>query len=373
MKIGFDAKRAFNNHRGLGNYSRETLRILTTLAPDHQYHLFTPEVDPSIGFHCPDNAVVHQPSDRLGRLSPSMWRTFSISKEVEQLGLDLYHGLSHELPYGIEKTKTRTVVTMHDLLFLKKPELYPFVDRLMYRTKYLHSCQVAHRVIAVSERTKQDLLELTSVPESKVDVVYQGCRPEFKTLVGETQKKDVKQRYELPDSYLLNVGAIEPRKNQMLLLKALIAGHIDMPLVIAGQRGNSLQELRSFIVQQKLQHQVKVLPDFPYEDLPALYQCATLFVFPSIYEGFGIPIVEAMTSGLPVIAATGSCLEEAGGSHSRYVDPTDATAWAEAINEILNDESKRGTMIVKGLEHVQRFSDPAIADQLLRIYNHLLI
>lgn len=372
MKIGFDAKRYFTNQRGLGTYSRETIRILTTLAPENEYHLITPIADQRDSYVLGERVYVHLPSFPLGKLGRSFWRTYRITPRAERLGLDVYHGLSHELPYGIEKTKTHTVVTMHDLLFLKQPELFPEFDRKMYCKKYLRSCKVADKVIAVSERTKHDLLELTDTPESKIEVVYQGCSPQFKTLVNETQKKSLREKYRLPEQFLLNVGAFEPRKNQLLILKALKAGKIDMPLVMAGRTTDYLKELQKYITENGLQNQVKLLPDFPAADLPALYQCASLFVFPSTYEGFGIPVVEAMTSGIPVIAATGSCLEESGGPDSIYVNPNDEEELASRINEVLSDEQKHVSMMLKGLTYTQRFSDQTIAENLIRIYKSIL-
>lgn len=372
MKIGFDAKRAFTNHRGLGTYGRETIRIMATCAPENQYYLFTPDVDPTIRINRLDNQVVKLPSFYIGSFTRTLWRTFRITSHAEKLGLDVYHGLSHELPYGIEKTKVHTVVTMHDLLFLKQPELFPAFDRKMYCKKYLRSCKVADKVIAVSERTKHDLLELTDTPESKIEVVYQGCSPQFKTLVNETRKKSLKEQYGLPEQFLLNVGAFEPRKNQLLILKALKAGKIDMPLVMAGRTTDYLKELQKYITENGLQNQVKLLPDFPAADLPALYQCASLFVFPSTYEGFGIPVVEAMTSGIPVIAATGSCLEESGGPDSIYVNPNDEEELASRINEVLSDEQKHVSMMLKGLTYTQRFSDQTIAENLIRIYKSII-
>ena len=366
MKIGFDAKRAFNNHRGLGNYSRDTIRILTSLAPENEYHLFTPSVDWSLLYTHPENAVVHRPKFLFGNAGRAFWRTYRITSEAERLGLDIYHGLSHELPVGIEKTKVRSVVTMHDLLFLTHPELYSNFDRKMYTKKYLRSCRVADRVIAASEHTKRDLLELTKVPEEKIEVVYQGCAPEFKQLVSETDKKRLREQYGVPEHFILNVGAIEPRKNQLLILKALKAGKIEMPLVIAGQSTDYMKELQLYIEKNDLQYQVWLLHDFPFAWMPALYQC------PSTYEGFGIPLVEALTSGVPVIAAKGSCLEESGGPDSLYVDPNSEEELAECINELLANEQKRASMMIKGLGYAQRFSDETIAENLIRIYKNLI-
>lgn len=372
MKLGFDAKRAFNNYRGLGNYSRETLRILTTMSPEYQYYLFTPRIDPNIGYECPSNAQLVTPKAR-GTWPQAVWRTFGTAKEAKRLQLDLYHGLSHELPYGIEKTGIRTVLTMHDLMFLSHPEFFSRFDRTMYRKKYLRSCRVADRIIAVSEQTKRDLLALTDVDPGKVEVVYQGYRPEFKQMTTPDQRRSLREKYQLPETFLLNVAALEPRKNQLLILKAMIAGKLDIPLVIAGRKTSYLKTLEAFIAQHGLERQVILLPDLPTEELHTLYQCASVFVFPSFYEGFGIPVVEALESGLPVIAATGSCLEESGGPSSIYVSPDDENELAERLRQVLEDQELREDMAFKGHLYAVRFSDQAIHQQLIQIYQNLLI
>lgn len=371
MRIGFDAKRAFNNSRGLGNYGRDTIRILSSLAPENQYYLFTPDLRTDIGFTTPSNTFL-QTAHTTGKLSKSIWRTIGITQEAKKLGLEIYHGLSHELPYGIEKTGIRTALTMHDLLFLHHPELFPAFDRLMYKKKYLHSCSITDIIIAVSDKTKQDLLELVGIDAGKIKVVYQGCRSEFKIKATEAQKQELREKYRLPKEFLLNVGALEARKNQLLILKALIAGKLKIHLVIAGQKTDYVRELEDFIIQQGLQRQVTLLPNIPAAELPILYQCASIFVFPSLYEGFGIPVLEALESGLPVIAATGSCLEESGGPDSLYASPHHEEAWAEKIQALLDDDHLREDMVEKGHEYAQRFSDQAICRQLIQIYQNLL-
>ena len=368
MRIGYDAKRAFNNHRGLGNYSRDTIRIIATHFPDCQLELFTPKRDPSIRFDCPYNVDIIQPSHTFMH---SLWRTFGITKEAEKRHLDLYHGLSHELPVGIEKTHIPTVVTMHDLIFIRHPELYPFIDRKSYKIKYLRSCHVADSIIAVSQQTKMDLIELWGIDEKKISVIYQGCHPIFCQQVTESQKEKVRKKYSLPETYLLNVGAIEPRKNQLLILKALKVGAISEPLVIAGRKTEYIAELQQYIKEKKLQSQVHILPNVDFNDLPALYQEASIFVYPSMYEGFGIPIVEALQSGLPVIAAKGSCLEESGGPSSRFVSPNDEVELAEQIKIVLNNKELRNYMIQNGKAFAEKFSDKAIANNLMQLYQTL--
>lgn len=369
MRIGYDAKRAFNNHRGLGNYSRDTIRIVASHFPDSQLDLFTPKTDPSIRFDCPQNASIIQPKNHF---MSSLWRTFGITKEAERRHLDLYHGLSHELPVGIEKTHIPTVVTMHDLIFVRHPELYPYIDRKLYKAKYLRSCQVADRIIAVSQQTKNDLIELWNINEDKISVVYQGCHPTFCQQVSENQKQSIRKKYNLPESYLLNVGAIEPRKNQLLILKAIKAGAIDTPLVIAGRKTDYIVELQQYIEKNKLHSLVHILPNVDFNDLPALYQGASLFIYPSQYEGFGIPIVEALQSGVPVIAAKGSCLEESGGPDSRYISPNNEVELAEQIMIVSRDKELTNNMIEKGKAYAKQFSDMAIAQQLMKIYTELI-
>ena len=369
MKIGYDAKRAFNNHRGLGNYSRDTIRIVASYFPDSQLDLFTPKIDQSIPFDCPKNATVIKPKHKF---MTSLWRTFGIAKEAERRQLSLYHGLSHELPIGIEKTNISTVVTMHDLIFISHPELYPFIDRKLYKTKYLRSCRIADRIIAVSQQTKNDLIKLWGIEEEKITVIYQGCHPTFCKQVTENQKETVRKKYNLPETYLLNVGAIEPRKNQLLIISALKAGAIDTPLVIAGRKTDHIIDLQQYIEKNKLQSQVHILPNVAFTDLPALYQNASIFIYPSLYEGFGIPIVEALQSGVPVIAAKGSCLEESGGPNSRYVSPNDEVELAEQIMIVSKDNNLRNSMIENGKAFAKQFSDDAIANRLMKLYKDLI-
>lgn len=372
MRIGFDAKRAFNNTRGLGNYSRDTIRILAAQNPENQYVLFTPSKRDDILFTVPDNSSVIEPEAFFDRSFPSFWRTFSLAKLAEKSNLDIYHGLSHELPRGIEKTRLKRVVTMHDLIFLKFPNLYPFIDRKLYEKKYLHSCEIANHIIAISEQTKRDLIELARVPEDKITVVYQGCNPVFNHEVTAEQKAQVREKYHLPAQFILNVGALEKRKNQLLILQSMALKNIDFQMVIVGVNTKYADVLRQFIASHGLEKRVMILSDVPFTDLPAIYQSASLFVYPSLFEGFGIPILEAMHSGVPVIAATGSCLEESGGPGSLYVSPDNAEELADKISKVLSDSSLRAEMLQKSAEYMRLFSDEAIARNLMSIYRKVL-
>lgn len=368
MKIGFDAKRAFNNARGLGNYSRDTVRILSSQFIDNQYFLFTPKINSDIPFPVPDNCEVVLPTGLISRQLPSAWRTFGIAQEAAGRQIELYHGLSHELPVGIEKKKIATVVTMHDLIFMKFPQLYPALDRAMYKRKYLRSCEIANRVIAISEQTKRDLMELGGVDEAKIDVVYQGCSPIFRQPVSDAQAEAVRQKYHLPAQFVLSIGALEERKNHILIMRALAEQNLDFPLVVVGNETDYTPKLREYIAEHHLENRVTLLNGVPFAEFPALYRCASLFVYPSLFEGFGIPVLEALTMGVPVIAATGSCLEESGGPESRYVSPTNSDELGQQMVEVLSDSALQRTMIAAGTDFAQKFSDEAIARNLWKSY-----
>lgn len=372
MHIGFDAKRIFHNHRGLGNYSRDIVRILSNRLPDHQYYLFTPNLKDAFPFPLKENCSIVQPNGFLERNLSSVWRTYWSCADIKRLNLDVYHGLSHELPVGIEKTRTKSVVTMHDVIYLKYPRLYPFIDRKLYKGKYLRSCRVADMVIAISEQTKRDLIEYAGVEEQRIKVVYQGCHPHFGQTVSIQEKARVARTYRLPETFMLHVGALEKRKNQALILEAMYRYRIDLPLVLVGKPTPYLNELKAFVEKKGLKGRVLFLTSVPDSDLPAIYQSSSLFLFPSLFEGFGIPILEALQSGVPVIASTGSCMEETGGDASCYINPNDADELGHVIITLLNDEERRSRMTEAGRRHARQFSDEAIAENLFTIYTTLL-
>ncbi|MDR3706249.1 MAG: glycosyltransferase family 1 protein [Paludibacteraceae bacterium] len=371
MKIGFDAKRAFYNSRGLGNYSRDTIRILSEQNADDHFYLFTPKIKDRISFSFNSNCELVSPQGFYINV-PSVWRTMGVTTDINRLNLDIYHGLSNELPFGMEKSKARSVVTMHDLIFLKFPELYPWIDRQLYKKKYIQSCKKADVIVAISQQTKTDLIDLIGIKEEKIKIVYQGCNPIFLQEQTDELKASVKKKYNLPNQFLLTVGAIEPRKNHKLILDALVVGKLDISLIIVGHSTVYTNELKSYIHENKLDEKVKILSGVPLEDLSAIYQLATVFVYPSIFEGFGIPILEALNSRVPVVTSTGSCFEETGGHGSCYVDPYNPQELANALTGILNDEDKQKLMIVEGVGHAAAFSDKSISDNLMKIYKTLL-
>lgn len=374
MNIGFDAKRAFCNSRGLGNYSRDTIRLLSEQYPANRYSLFTPRINESIRWNYnTECASTELPQGIFSKkLFSSLWRTKNICEDIKRLNIDVYHGLSHELPYGIEKTGTKTVVTMHDLIFLKNPELFPLFDRYSFKKKYTHGCKTADRVIAISEETKRDLIEFMQEDESRIDVVYQGCNPIFHQPVEERELEEVKKRFSLPNQFMLIICAIERRKNHELILKAMRNPQLDIPLVIVGRPSEYKNHLDELIREYHLENRVIFLNAMPTEALPALYKLASVFVYPSLFEGFGIPILESLTMGTPVVTSEGSCFRETGGDAARYIDNSDADQLAATLIDILQHEDLQQEMVAKGFAHAQKFSDESIARNLMSVYNKIL-
>lgn len=370
MKIGFDAKRAFFNYSGLGNYSRNIILYLQKFYPGHSYHLYVPRKREGMGDSLEKNQQIHFPESRIGKKLPSFWRSYWLPGRLEADELDLYHGLSNEIPFGIHKKKIKSIVTIHDLIFLRYPHWYPPIDRKIYLRKSRYSCQAANRIIAISEQTKQDIIEFYGIGADKIDVVYQGCDPIYYEEVSEAKRKEIRVKYDLPGEYLLNVGTIEKRKNLLVLVQALHSRNIDKPLVVVGRPKPYADEVKSYIRQHRMED-IYFLENVPSEDLPALYQMSALFIYPSQFEGFGIPILEALNSGVPVITSKGSCFAEAGGEHSMYAEPGNVDELGEAVVKVLNDSELRKRMIEKGYNHAQSFRENVIADNIMKVYEEV--
>lgn len=367
MRLGFDAKRAFLNRTGLGNYSRWIINALVKYHPENEYLLYTPKVKP--GIYTPDQST-HTKIPKVKFLT-SRWRISGIVNDLKRDGVELYHGLSHELPFGIDRAGIRSVVTVHDLIFMRFPQYFSWINRYIYKTKLIYACRAANKIIAISQKTKSDLVKLLNIDPQKIEVIYQSCDATFRTDQSATQKQAVKQKYHLPDQYLLSVGTIEPRKNLLLLVKAL--GQVgDIKLVVIGKPTSYLDEVKAYISQHELTDRVIFLHDVRFDELPPIYQQSACFIYPSRYEGFGIPILEALCSGTPAIGATGSCLEEAGGPDSLYTDPDNEFQLAGLIMQVLGDESLRQNMISKGLAYSRNFADDKLAAQHAELYKTVL-
>lgn len=365
MRIGFDAKRYFLNKSGLGNYSRDLVRVMEQYYPENDYIKYTPKIN---GTGISDNSI-RLPQGRLNTFLPSIWRNKWIVEDLKKDDIDIYHGLSGEIPMGLAKNGIKSVVTVHDLIFLKFPELYKPIDRYIYNRKFKRATQEADKIVAISQQTKRDIMEFYGIDSHRIDVIYQGCHPAFKIQKTAEQKELLRAKYKLPQNFVLNVGSIEPRKNAFQIVKAV--EQLDIPLLIIGKETIYSKGIKEYIHANGLQHKIHILQGFNMEELSTIYAMAELFIYPSKYEGFGIPIIEALYSGTPVITTNSGVFPEAGGPFSYYIDPQNTEELSYAIQSVLENSIMRQEMISKGLEFVQQFNDDKIAAQWNGIYTNL--
>lgn len=371
LKIGFDAKRAFQNHTGLGNYSRSVLESLSVSFPKDEFYLYAPKVVDSArtsGLLNKPNLHIKTPGSAVLK---SLWRSRLVVKDLVKDGIQLYHGLSNEIPLGIQNSGVKSVVTIHDLIFLRYPQYYNAMDRKIYEVKFRNACKNADKIIAISEQTKKDIIHFFGTAASKIEVIYQSCAPEFDVKAAPEKLQQVREKYHLPEQFLLNVGTIELRKNALLIVKSLTQLDSSISLVIIGKKTPYTATIKEFIKKNNLSDRVIFLQDVAFTDLPSIYQLSKIFVYPSEFEGFGIPVLEALKSSTPVIAATGSCLEEAGGPNSIYVHPNNDNALAAAISNVWNNEVLQLKMKAEGKKFASNFTETNHAKNLMHLYTSL--
>lgn len=371
MKIGYDAKRIFHNTTGLGNYSRDLVQILSRYYPKNQYYLYNPK-PAKVNRLIPDGKTLIEikPTSFLAKKLHFLWRSKWIVKQLLKDKITVFHGLTGELPYGIEKTDIKTLVTIHDLIFVRYPKLYKALDRKIYLKKFKYAAQTADIVIAISEQTKLDIIDFLGIESNKIQVIYQGCHRVFKEAISTEFQNEVLKKHQIPENFILNVGAINERKNLLSLVKAI--EKTEDYLVVVGNGTDYFQKVKKYIDNHQLDKKVHFLQNLSMQEIAVLYRKAKLFVYPSIFEGFGIPIIEALYSKTPVITTQGSCFPEAGGPNSIYLNnPYDIEEIAKAIRLVSKDKLFRLNMVEKGYQYVQRFNDEVIAknfEKILSIY-----
>ncbi|MDR0364198.1 MAG: glycosyltransferase family 4 protein [Bacteroidales bacterium] len=371
LRIGYDAKRAFNNSSGLGNYSRAMIHILSEYYPNNEYILYTPKEQEKFARQFEDIANIRvQSPNFFWKTVPSLWRRYYLTK-ITAKKVDIFHGLSHELPIGIEKTNVKTIVTIHDLIAWRHPEYFKWIDSKIYRKKQKHACEIADVVIAISQQTKQDIIEILKVDPQKIRVVYQPCDTMFYKSVTEEGEKMCAEKYLLPERYILSVGTIETRKNLMTTLRAMQFIPEDICLVAIGRKTEYANTVAAEAKKMNLSGRLRFIDNADFSDFPAIYSGALAFVYPSFYEGFGIPILEAMNCGVPVITSNVTSLPEVGGKAALYIHPDDYKTLGEHINNILNDKKLRIEMIRAGRLQAAEFSEQKIADALWSIYREV--
>ncbi len=358
LKIGFDAKRLFNNFTGLGNYSRTLVSNLQKYYPENDYHLFTNEItlnEQTEAFTKPPY-IVHQPSNPLERI---LYRTAQQSKAVNTLKLDIYHGLSHELPYGVS-ADTKTIVTFHDLIYEKLPSHFGYFDRWLYQKKYNSSALRSDRIIAISNETKSDLERIYKIPEGKISVVYQSLSQSFVDHPIQDQK----------ELYYLYVGSIIQRKGLKTLIEAVsrLAPGQRYKTVVIGEGKKYKEECLGLIQKKKLEPWFDLNGNISNDTLFKYYDDCIALVLPSECEGFGIPIIEALYRQKPVITTKDSAMAEAAGPGGILIDANHPDQLAQALIDCI-EKDKHHKLSTEGYAYVtHKFNGQTTAKDLIEIY-----
>ena len=370
MKIAFDAKRLFNNHTGLGNYSRTLVTNLSIYEKIDQYILFAPNTTDSQYLSKFQHLDIVDPRPNIS----AYWRSFGIHKDLNKLNLDIYHGLSNELPFSSSKIKAKKIVTIHDLFYEKYPQDFSLIDRNIYKLKTEFACKKADHIIAISEATKRDIIEFTGTPDKKITVLYQSCNPYFSTYFPDEIEDDFLTN--LPEKFFLYVGTLNKRKNLISILRAMKSLHFSerIPLVVVGTGSKKYTKyLRSFVLANKLETCVFFLGSLVNNKLKKLYKKADFLCLPSSYEGFGIPIIEALSCGTPVLSSRTSAMPEAVGPCGMLVDPTDNMELANSLQKMAFDESMTKRFRSNIPNHVSKFDGKVTAQKLRLLYNNISV
>lgn len=369
MKIGFDAKKIIKNKTGIGNYSRRCINAISSYLPNISSYLFVPkqkndsvDVQKGVIFILPPAKFLFE-----------IWRILLCILDIKKLKLDIFHGLSNEIPFLIKTvTNCRTIVTIHDLIFLRHPETYGLIQRQILKAKTRYACNSADQIIAISQKTKQEIIHWYKIPEERISVVYQSINDIYFNEVPMTEKKAIAKRLNIQFPYVICVGTIEQRKNQLTAVRSLKSIDESIHLYLIGKATTYQKTIETEIEGLGLSNRVHVLNDIKTEDLPTLYQMALAMVYMSIYEGFGLPVAEAAASGIPIITAQGSCLEEAGGPYAFYLSAYDSESVASKINYLAEHPTHAKNIGEQNKIFAQRFTDKSFAYHLNEVYKTVL-
>lgn len=373
MRVGIDVTALVSHGTGVDSYVRGLMRHLIRAGTDHRLTFFVNLEDRALlNGDVPDNVrmVAGSLRPRPVRLAfqqlalPAAWR---------RLELDVVHSPAFLMP--LARGRPRHLLMVHDMTFFSLPHMHTRLHRsTAFRYAVRTSIRKADQLIVPSESTRDDVMRsLPTLSSARIEVIPPGVSQHFRPRADE-EVRAVRERFELPRDYVLHVGTIEPRKNLRGLIDAyerLVAGGATAHLVLAGRPGGDLDALKSVLASQGLSGRVHLLGYVARQDLPALYSAARVFVFPSIYEGFGFPPLEAMACGVPTIAARSSALAENLGGAAELVAPWDTEALAEAMRRLLRDEGLRRRRRREGMERAASFSWQTTARKTLACYEEL--
>lgn len=372
MRIGIDIRSLIFTRAGISCYTFNLIKALSAVDKENEYLLFcnTKSGYDWSGYFRVKEDVIRFP--HLGRFTEKLWEEVFLPQRLLAKKIDVFHSPRYMLP---KKKPCHFIVTIHDLSFKRIPQLFTrkVFDCVNHWVEF--SVEKADKIIAVSGHTKNDLINLFNAKAEKIEVIYEGVDENFRPVKTPESLKEIKHKYNLPEKFILFVGTIEPRKN----IKRLIEAFYDLTknrkmehsLVIAGGKGWHYDDVFNTVEKLKLGKKIIFTDYVRGSELPLLYNAADLFVYPSLYEGFGLPPLEAMACGVPVVTSNTSSLPEVVGDAAVLVDPADVQTMAEAIKQTLEDKNLREKMIKQGFIQAKKFSWEATAIKTLNVYERV--
>lgn len=355
MRIGIDIQTTLGQKTGFGFYVENLVRELKKNKSRYSYSCLAPKTDHD--FSAPERFL---------------WDQIGVPIQASREHVDLLHQPTFSAPIIYNRP---VVVTVHDLIAVHFGEDIPFWSRQYFARWMPFSYRFADHIIAVSNHTKKDIVNLLKVPEDKITVIYEAAEKMFTPINDKPALDKVREKYHLPLKFFLHVGTLNPRKNLEFLVTVyseIAKKYPDYQLVIAGKKGWHYENLLLQVKRLGLENKINFIGYIDDEDKVAIYNAATLLVFPSVYEGFGLPPLEAMASGLPVVASNRSSIPEVVGDGGILADPTDVKSWVGAISSLIESPQKLRDLSAKGIKQAQRFSWEKTAQQTIDVYDKVL-
>ena len=400
LRVCIDVSAAVHQRAGLGRYAQELVKGLVDSgrgeASSRESSLIntaaaanTPIDQPALRdasplhitafYHQRGDAHLEPPIDCLPRITTRLsvrpWRLTTALAYFTNVGMDrmfadvdVYHATEHLLP---RLKHTRSVFTLHDLIFQFDPDSHKPLNIAFLKTMMPRFLRAADAIIAVSECSKRDAMRLYNIPAQKIHVIYEGVDPKFTPITDLDRLAQVRSKYHLPDRFILHVGTIEPRKNLPLLFE--VAAHTNEHIVVAGKLGWLTEPILAKVKELGVEDRVTFTGFIDDDDLPALISSAHVLALPSKYEGFGLPVLEALACGTPVVASNAASLPEVGGDAVLYAWPEDVRSWTHLLTLALDDIELRGSLRERGLRQAAKFRWETMARETLKVYRAVSI
>ena len=354
MKIGIDAQTTLGEKTGFGFYLSNLINNLQKIDKENTYCLFKPEIDKDLS--TPQRLI---------------WDQYHIPKLAQKNNVDILHQPCFSAPIFY---KGKVIVTIHDIIAILFGKDIPFFSRQFFSKIMPYSYSRADRIIAISEHTKNDIVKYLRISPEKIRVIPLAADDEYYKDVSENKIVSLKRKYKISDKYMLHIGTLNPRKNLLFLIKVysqIVKTFPNYQLVITGKKGWYYQSLFDLVDELKLNDKVIFTGYIDDKEKPAFYKGASLFLFPSLYEGFGLPPLEAMASGVPVISSNTSSLPEVIGEAGILLSPTDELGWVRSIKQVLQDKNLQKVLSKKSQIQASNFSWEKNARQTLEVYKEV--